>query len=61
MFASVYHAPSNEVVERVNVKIFSAIKKRLLEDKKGKWADQLPKVIWALNTIESRATGFTPF
>jgi hypothetical protein len=38
-----------------------AIKKRLLDVKKGKWVDQLPEVIWELNTIESRATGFTPF
>jgi hypothetical protein len=53
-------AQSNGVVGRANRKIFSAIKKRLLDDKKGKWAEQLPKVIWALNTIESRATGFTP-
>jgi hypothetical protein len=61
VFASVYHPQSNGVVERANGKIFSAIKKRLLDDKKGKWVDQLPKVIWALNTIESRAIGFTPF
>jgi hypothetical protein len=61
VFASVYHQQSNGVVERANGKIFSAIKKMLLDDKQGKWADQLPKVIWALNTTESRATGFTPF
>jgi hypothetical protein len=61
MFTSVYHPQSNGVVERANDKIFSAIKKRLLDDKKGKWADQLPEVIWTLNTTESRATGFTPF
>ena len=61
MFASVYHPQSNSVVERATGKIFSAIKKRLLDDKKGKWADQLPEVIWTLNTTESRATGFTPF
>jgi hypothetical protein len=61
VFTSVYHLQSNGVVERANDKIFSAIKKRLLDDKKGKWADQLPKVIWALNTTESRVTGFTPF
>jgi hypothetical protein len=42
-------------------KIFTAIKKRLLDDKKGKWADQLPEVVWALNTTECWATGFTPF
>jgi hypothetical protein len=57
----VYHPQSNGVVERANGKFFTAIKKRLLDDKKGKWADQLPKVVWALNTTEYRATGFTPF
>jgi hypothetical protein len=61
VFASFYHPQSNRVVERANGKIFSAIMKRLLDNKKGKWADQLPEVIWALNTIESRAIGFTPF
>jgi hypothetical protein len=39
VFASVYHTQSNGVVEHANDKIFSAIKKRLLDDKKGKWAD----------------------
>jgi transposase InsO family protein len=61
VLASVYHPQSNGVVERANGKISSAIKKRLLEDKKGKWAEQLPEVICALNTTESHATGFTPF
>jgi hypothetical protein len=44
-----------------NDKIFRAIKKRVLDDKKGKWADQLLEVIWAPNTTKSRATKFTPF
>jgi transposase InsO family protein len=61
VFVSVYHPQSNGVVERANGKIFTAIKKRLLDDKKGKCADQLPEVVWALNTTECRATGFTPF
>jgi hypothetical protein len=61
VFASIYHPQFNGVVERANGKIFNAIKKRLLDDKKGKWAYQLSKVIWALNITESRATGFTPF
>jgi hypothetical protein len=60
-FASVYHPQSNSVIERANGKIFTAIKKRLLDDKKGKWVDQLPEVVWALNTTECWATGFTPF
>jgi transposase InsO family protein len=45
VFTSIYHPQSNGVVERANGKIFSAIKKRLLDDKKGKWAEQLPEVI----------------
>jgi hypothetical protein len=61
VFASVYHPQSNGVVERANGKIFTAIKKRLLDDKKGKWADQLPEVVWALKTTECWATGFTLF
>jgi hypothetical protein len=60
-FASVYHPQSNGVVERANGKIFTAVKKMLLGDKKGKWPDLLPEVVWALNTTECRATGFTPF
>jgi hypothetical protein len=60
-FASVYHPQSNGVVERANGKIFIAIKKMLLDNKKGKWPDLLPEVVWALNKTECRATGFTPF
>jgi ribonuclease HI len=60
-FASVYHPQSNGIVERANDKIFTAIKKMLLDDKKGKWADLLPEAVWALNTTECRATRFTPF
>jgi hypothetical protein len=33
----------------------------LFDQKKGKWIDELTKVIWSHNTIVSRATGFTPF
>jgi hypothetical protein len=33
----------------------------LYDQKKGKWTDELPKVIWSHNTTVLRATGFTPF
>jgi hypothetical protein len=48
-------------VERANGKKFTAVKKMLLDEKKGRWADLLPEAVWALNTTECRATGFTPF
>jgi hypothetical protein len=52
---------SNGAVERANGQIFSAIKKCLFEQKKGKWADELSRVIWSHNTTELRTTKFTPF
>jgi hypothetical protein len=61
MFASVYHPQSNGAVERANGLIFSAIKKCLYNQAKGKWVAELPKVIFSHNTTESRATKFTPF
>jgi hypothetical protein len=57
----VYHPQSNRAVERANGLIFSGIKKCLFDQKKGKWVDELPKVICSHNTTVSRATGFTPF
>jgi hypothetical protein len=60
-FSSVYHPQSNGAVERENGLIFSGIKKCLFDQKKGKWVDELPKVIWSHNTTVSRAPGFTPF
>jgi ribonuclease HI/transposase InsO family protein len=60
-FASVYHPQSNGAVERANGQIFSAIKKCLFEQKKGKWVDELLRAIWSHNTTESRTTKFTLF
>jgi hypothetical protein len=40
---------------------FSQLSKRCSSTKKSKWADLLPEAVWALNTTECRATGFTPF
>jgi len=39
----------------------AGIKKNITELPKGKWADELPRVIWSHNTTESRPTKFTPF
>jgi hypothetical protein len=60
-FSSVHHLRSNGAVERANGLIISGIKKCLFDQKKGKWTDELPKVVWSHNTTVSRATSFTPF
>jgi transposase InsO family protein len=60
-FASVYHPESNGAVERVNRIVFLAISKTLFNLHKGKWINELPKVMWSHNTIVYRTTGFTPF
>ena len=60
-FASVYHPESNGAVERANRIVFSAISKTLFNLRKGRWTEELPKVVWSHNTIASRALGFTPF
>jgi transposase InsO family protein len=49
-FAFVYHPQSNGAVERANGQIFSAINKCLFEQKKGKWVNELSRVIWSHNT-----------
>jgi hypothetical protein len=60
-FASVRHPKSNGLVERVNGIIMTRIMKLILNQPRGKWIDELIKVVWSHNTIASRSTGFTPF
>jgi hypothetical protein len=60
-FASVKHPQSNGAVERANGIICTGISKCLVGLPKGKWVDELPKVVWAHNTTVSRSTNFTPF
>ena len=37
-----------------------ALKKRL-DSAKGKWVDELPRVLWAYRTIARKPTGISPF
>jgi hypothetical protein len=60
-FRSVYHLQSNGAVERANSLIFRAMKKILEGEKKGKWAEVMPTVVWSHNTTVCRATDFMPF
>jgi hypothetical protein len=49
------------VVERATRIVFSAISKTIFNLYKGKWIEELPKVVWSHNTMASSTTGFTPF
>jgi hypothetical protein len=53
-FASVRHPKSNDI-------IMMGIMKLIFNQPRGKWPDELVKVVWSHNTTISRSTGFTPF
>jgi hypothetical protein len=60
-FASVRHPESNGLVERAKRIIITGIMKSIFNRPRGKWPDELIKVVWNQNTIVSRSTEFTPF
>jgi hypothetical protein len=60
-FTSVRHPESNGLVERENGFIITGIMMSIFNQPKGKWPDELIKVVWNHNTTVSRSTGFTPF
>jgi transposase InsO family protein len=60
-FASVRHLESNGLVERANGIIITGTMKSIFNQPKGKWPDELIKVVWNHNTYVSRSTGFTLF
>src|SRR6266540_2185588 len=63
-YASVAHPQTNGQVERANGMVLQGIKSRVFDRLKpyaGKWAKELPSVLWALRTSPSQATGESPF
>jgi hypothetical protein len=60
-FASDRHPESNGIVERANGIIMTGIMKLIFNQPRGKWPDELIKLVWSHNTTASRSTGFTPF
>jgi hypothetical protein len=60
-FASVRHLESNGLVERANGIIITGIMKSIFNQPKGKWPDELIKVVCNHNTAVSRSIGFTPY
>jgi hypothetical protein len=59
-FASVRHPESNGLVERANGIIMTGVMKLIFNQPRGKWPDELIKVVWSHNTTASRSTEFTP-
>jgi hypothetical protein len=60
-FASVRHPESNGLVERANGIIMTGIMKLIFNQPRGKWPEELIKVVWSHNTTISKSTSFTPF
>jgi hypothetical protein len=60
-FESVRHLESNGLVERANGIIMTGIMKLIFNQPRGKWPDELIKVVWIHNTTISRSIGFTLF
>src|SRR4051812_28921206 len=63
-YASVAHPQSNGQVEKANGLVCGGLKKRLLaplEQAAGNWLEELPAVLWSLQTTPNTATQYTPF
>ena len=54
------HPHSNGQVEAVNKTLKSSMKKSL-EEAKGRWPKELPRVLWAYRTTTRTLAGHTPF
>ena len=68
MFGLMFHQwlTSNPMVqaERANQEILKGIKPRLLvplQRMPGCWVEELPYVIWSINTTPNRSMDYTPF
>ena len=60
LYSTPHYPQSNGQTEATNKTLLNALKKRL-EGAKGKWVNDLPRVLWAYRTTSKRPTGATPF
>ncbi|XP_058208218.1 uncharacterized protein LOC131321231 [Rhododendron vialii] len=56
----VHPTEGNGQAEATNKTVCAGIKRRL-DSKRGKWAEELPRVLWAYHSTPRRSTGQTPF
>ena len=59
-FTSVEHPQSNGQAELANRILLGGLKKQL-DEAKGRWAEELPSVLWSYRTTTQMATQETPF
>ncbi|RDX81363.1 Tf2-11, partial [Mucuna pruriens] len=59
-FTSVEYPQANGQAEAANRVILRGLRRRL-EEAKGRWAKELPQVIWSYHTTPHSTTGETPF
>ncbi|RDX61476.1 Tf2-11, partial [Mucuna pruriens] len=59
-FTSVEHPQANGQAEAANRIILRGLRRRL-EEVKGRWAEELPQVLWSYHTTPHSTTGETPF
>ncbi|RDY10138.1 Tf2-6, partial [Mucuna pruriens] len=59
-FTFVEHPQANGQAEAANKVILRGLQRRL-EEAKGRWAEELPQVLWSYHTTPHSTTGETPF
>ncbi|RDX75012.1 Tf2-9, partial [Mucuna pruriens] len=60
VFTSVKHPQSNGQAKVANKVILQGLRRRL-EEAKGRWAEELPQVLWSYHTTPHSTTNETPF
>ena len=60
LYSTPRYPQSNGQTEATNKTLLSALKK-MLEEVKGKWVDELSRVLWAYRTTSKRPIGATSF